>query len=64
MTSSACQHLFKNTFSLYKHAMRKWTKGTGGGPGYPENYCDWEERSDDIFARYIVVLLNTLDTYY
>lgn len=28
----------------YKATMKNWTKGTGGGPGAPEDYCNWETR--------------------
>ena len=44
--------LFKNTMKLYNEAMAKWRKGTGGGPGFPENYCQWESREKDWFSNY------------
>ena len=48
----SCAYLFKQTLNAYKHAMRNWTKGTGGGPGAPMNYCDWESRENVLFANY------------
>jgi len=51
LTTNEVRNTFLNTQRLYKHAMRKWTKGTGGGSGDPENYCNWDERSEDNFAR-------------
>ena len=32
--------------------MEKWKKGTGGGSGAPENYCDWGTRDGEKFADY------------
>ena len=37
---------------LYNKATKKWQKGTGGGPGYPENFCDWQARDGEHFANY------------
>ena len=36
----------------YKTATHKWRKGTGGGPGYPENFHNWNERDTTLFANY------------
>lgn len=36
----------------YKDAMHKWTKRTGGGSGFPENYEDWESRACEYFENY------------
>ena len=36
----------------YKDVMKKWTTGTGGGSGDPENYANWETRDPENFARY------------
>ena len=37
----------------YNHAMDNWKKGTGGGPGRPENYTnDWEQRDGEAFTTY------------
>ena len=36
----------------YNIAMKKWHKGTGGGPGAPEDYSNWENRDDELFAGY------------
>ena len=30
----------------------KWKKGTGGGPGSPVNYENWQDRDDELFANY------------
>jgi hypothetical protein len=27
---------------MYKATMKNWTKGTGGGPGAPEDYENWK----------------------
>ena len=32
--------------------MRKWYSKTGGGPGDPENYCNFELRDPENFSRY------------
>ena len=44
----------KHEFILkkYKDAMVKWTKGTGGGPGAPEGYENWETHKDKWFQNY------------
>ena len=52
ITGSSCAYLFKQSLNAYKQAMRSWTKGTGGGPGAPMNYCDWESRENVLFANY------------
>lgn len=52
ITGLSCAYLFKQTLNAYKQAMRSWTKGTGGGPGAPMNYCDWESRENVLFANY------------
>jgi len=36
----------------YNVATKKWTKGTGGGPGYPENFSNWQARDGEYFANY------------
>ena len=36
--------LYKKVMPQYNHAWQKWTKGTGGGSGMPENYTNWEKR--------------------
>ena len=36
----------------YNAAMKKWHKGTGGGPGAPEDYSNWENRQDELFSGY------------
>ena len=41
----------KNSKKHYKTAMRKWNSKTGGGPGDPENYCDFEQQDPENFSR-------------
>jgi hypothetical protein len=36
----------------YNRALTNWQLGTGGGPGMPENFKNWDTRDDEIFARY------------
>jgi hypothetical protein len=36
--------MFNLIMKKYKLSMRNRTKGTGGGPGVPEDYCHWEFR--------------------
>jgi hypothetical protein len=36
----------------YNAAMKKWHKGTGGGPGAPEDYSNWENRDQELFSGY------------
>jgi len=44
--------LYFNTVKAYNCAMKKWQKGTGGGSGAPENFCDWGDRDGEIFSNY------------
>lgn len=37
---------------MYKESIRKWTFGTRGGSGDPENYVDWESREPEKNLRY------------
>ena len=30
----------------------KWKSGTGGGPGAAENFANWKERDEEVFADY------------
>ena len=36
----------------YRRATHKWRKGTGGGPGAPENFHNWNQRDAKLFANY------------
>lgn len=36
--------MFNVITKKYRLSMRNWTKGTGRGPGAPEDYCHWESR--------------------
>ena len=51
---------FKQVLLLYKETMRKWTQGTGGGPGAPENYSNWNIRENEKFSKWV----NTSFTWY
>ena len=44
--------VYKNVIKSYRKAMEKWTSGTGGGPGAPENYHDWRLRDEWDFQNY------------
>lgn len=46
------KNLFFSVLSKYNISMKKWTKGTGGGPGEDENYANWMERNDEKFVNY------------
>lgn len=45
-------NLYKAIIKDYKVSFEKYTKGTGGGPGDPCDYHDWENRPDVTFHRY------------
>jgi hypothetical protein len=51
-TGDEVRLIYMNTMKLYNAAMNKWTQGTGGGGGAPENYCDFDSREEDKFANY------------
>lgn len=36
----------------YEFVMAKYTHGTGGGPGAPENFADWESRHESWMLNY------------
>lgn len=38
------QAIYIAVMKKYKATMKNWTKGTGGGSGAPEDYCNWETR--------------------
>lgn len=38
------QAIYSGFMKKYKVTMKNWTKGTGGGSGAPEDYCNWETR--------------------
>mmetsp|Transcript_10433 Transcript_10433/g.19514 ORF Transcript_10433/g.19514 Transcript_10433/m.19514 type:complete len:267 (-) Transcript_10433:281-1081(-) len=45
--------LYKDIISdYYRVSFEKYSKGTGGGPGDPADYSDWERRPDVTFDRY------------
>ena len=44
--------VFDDTKAIYKETMRKWTMGTGGGSGAPEDFCYWEKRDPEYFNGY------------
>ena len=46
------KEVYLKTLKEYNGAMHRWTKGTGGGPGMDENYCDWETRDNEDFKNY------------
>ena len=46
------QSVYKSTLTLYNKAYQKWSMGTGGGSGAPENYSDWQSRNDELFSNY------------
>ena len=46
------RNLYFDTLKQHNAALKKWTKGTGGGPGYPENFSDWGERNGEYFSNY------------
>ncbi len=37
----------------YNRVMERYTMGTGGGSGMPENYVIWQERYETTIAGYI-----------
>lgn len=51
-TAKEVELIWKITKKLYKDAMKLWTKQTGGGPGHPENYYNFESRDPDNFSQY------------
>jgi hypothetical protein len=45
--------MFEKMVAEYQAMMDFYTKGTGGGPGAPENYADWQHRPADCVVGYI-----------
>lgn len=45
--------LFKFVKNLYDQCMEKYTKGTGGGPGHPDNFNIWQERDAGWVTSYL-----------
>ena len=45
-------NLYLRNLKDYRRAMHKWKQGTGGGPGAPEHYADWNTRDDWTFSAY------------
>ena len=46
------KNIVDTTMKHYRIAMKNWSAGTGGGSGAPENYEDWNSRSDELFQNY------------
>ena len=46
------KNLYTKVMKEYNFAMGEWKEGTGGGPGRPENYNDWDQRDGEAFATY------------
>ena len=44
--------IFSKLESEYRAAMDQYTKGTGGGPGAPENFAAWKERDETNVIKY------------
>lgn len=51
-SGSEMKLMYDFVIKKYRDAMHKWTKGTGGGSGFPENYEDWESRACEYFENY------------
>ena len=46
-------HLYRSVImGEYKVSTYKWRKGTGGGPGAPEDFHKWNLRDSKLFANY------------
>jgi hypothetical protein len=43
-TEEDVMRIFEKMVAEYQAMMDFYTKGTGGGPGAPENYADWMHR--------------------
>ena len=39
-------------FGEYRCSTYKWRKGTGGGPGYPKDYHQWNLKDAILFTNY------------
>lgn len=44
--------IYQDTKSLYKTTMKKWTLGTGGGPGSPKDFAIWDQRDPLYLSGY------------
>ena len=44
--------VWKDMVAAYNQATVKWKSGTGGGPGAAENFANWKERDEEVFADY------------
>ena len=51
-TSANIQSIIKTTTQQYNKVMKNYTKGTGGGPGHPANFANWQERDPLYFGDY------------
>ena len=47
-----CKKVYSDWLKMYNLAMKKWKSGTGGGSGYPENYCDWNTCDEELLSNY------------
>jgi hypothetical protein len=52
-TENEVKKIFEKLLTEYNAVMEKYTMGTGGGSGAPENYSDWWVRPDEIVVGYI-----------
>ena len=43
-TAENMKTMYEHISKQYKETMKKWTSGTGGGSGAPEDYQNWEEQ--------------------
>jgi hypothetical protein len=51
-TEKSVEVVYSKFFSEYNAVLTKWTAGTGGGPGAPENFVVWEDRDPLHFITY------------
>ena len=51
-TSDNIKGIIKTTTQQYNNIMKNYTKGTGGGPGHPANFANWQERDPLYFGQY------------
>ena len=51
-TSKSLDVVYAKFFKEYNASLAKWTMGTGGGPGAPENFVVWQDRDPLYFINY------------
>ena len=51
-TEKLLQSMLKDSRTEYQVMMTKYTMGTGGGSGAPENFADWQERDESYILSY------------